>query len=210
MACPEWKSRLTDWILEELSSAEGQEVERHVKGCADCSRSLAGLQRTIHFLKTGLPDLEMPARLVFHEEKRRAQSVSFLVSLWRTAALAGVAAVVFLGIVLGGYSRWEKPRTPPVTVTNGGLTRAEVEDLVENDLAKELQTEKQELREASEQSAASFRQAQARNLQLVASKLDYLESAQYALWKDTQEQDAKVELIAGSMLSRQVAPTRDH
>lgn len=209
MACPEWKPRLMDWILEELPPAEAQEVERHVESCGDCGRSLAELRQAIHLLKESLPEREMPARLVFLEEKSRSHPVPFLVSLWRTAALAGLAAVIFLGIVLGGYSRWGNRPAAPVPVSSAGLTRPEVEALVKQGVAEGLEQQKQMLQEVSLQSAARFEKAQARNLRLVASKLDFLESAQNVVWKQTQEQGAMMEVIARSTLGGQGAPSRN-
>jgi hypothetical protein len=80
---------------------------------------------------------------------------------------------------------------------------------VRQELAKGLGQQKQEIQEVSQQSAARFRKDQTRNLQLVASKLDYLESAQNAVWKESQEQGAMMELIARSTLGGQLAPSRD-
>jgi hypothetical protein len=208
MACPD-KEKLMDWVLDELSAGEGEELQRHVARCSDCAQSLVGLQDIRQTLVKQLVDREMPAHLVFVPEKPRAFNPGFMTSLWRTAALAGVAGVVFLAIVLGGYRRWGHPPSPVPGVDRASMTRAEIETLVRQAVRFQLTQQRQGLETANERLAADLRKEQERALAPVAAQLQYLQSAQSVVWKQAQEQNALVELIARNSLGREaVQPSR--
>lgn len=202
MTCPD-KQRLMDWVLEELSPGEGEELRRHVAQCSDCAQSLAGLQDVRQALMKQLVDREMPAHLVFVPEEPRAFNPGFLTSLWRTAALAGVAAVVFLAIVLGGYTRWGHPPSPVPGAERASMTRAEIETFVRDAVRFRLAQQRQELETTNERLAADLRKEQGRALGPVAAQLQYLQSAQSVVWKQAQEQNALVELLARNSLGQE-------
>lgn len=200
MGCPEQQAKLREWVLEELSPSEVRELELHVEQCADCARSLDRLRGVRHALRQHLSDREMPAHLVFLEEKKRLPT-GFLATLWRTAALAALTAVVFLGILLGGYANWGKrPFVVGVPVEKSTLTRAEVEAMIGQAVEKSFAQQKRELEVAKQELQANWRQEQIRHLAALARQLQYLESAQAAVWKETQQQNALVELIARNSL----------
>lgn len=202
MNCP-GQQKLIDWVLEELSPGEGEELQRHVAQCSDCAQSLAALQDVRQVLMKQLADREMPAHLVFVPEESRAFSRGFLTSLWRAAALAGVAAVVFLAIVLGGYARWGHPPSPVAGVERASMTRPEIESVIREAVRFQLAQQKRELETANEQLVADLRKEQGRALAPVAAQLQYLQSAQSVVWKQAQEQNALVELLARNSLGRE-------
>jgi len=204
MNCP-GQQKLIDWVLEELSPGEGEELQKHVAHCSDCAQSLAALQEVRQALMKQLADREMPAHLVFVPEEPKAFSRGFLTSLWRTAALAGVAAVVFLAIVLGGYARWGHPPSPLPGVERASMTRPEIESFVREAVRFQLAQQRQELDTANERLAADLRTEQGRALAPVAAQLQYLQSAQSVVWKQAQEQSALVELLARNSLGRETA-----
>src|SRR3954469_1019263 len=43
----EWTDKLSDYMDDELTPAERREVDGHLAGCADCSRTLAELRRVV-------------------------------------------------------------------------------------------------------------------------------------------------------------------
>lgn len=204
MACPD-KHKLMDWVLTELSPGEGEELQRHVAQCSDCAQALAGLQEVRQALMEQLADREMPAHLVFVPQEPRVFNPGFLASLWRSAALAGVAAVIFLAIVLGGYARWGHPPSPVSGAQGTSMTRAEIETLVREAVRFQLAQQRQDLETTNERLAADLRKDQERALAPVAAQLQYLQSAQSVVWKQAQEQNALVELIARNSLGRESA-----
>lgn len=204
MACLD-RTKLMDWVLEELSPGEAEDLERHVHQCAACAQSLASLKDVRQALLKQLVDREMPSHLVFLPEKSKAINPGFLTSLWRTAALAGVAAVVFLGIVLGGYARWGHPPWAVPGAERASMARAEIETIVRDTVRFQLAQQRQELATANERLAADLRKEQERALAPVAAQLQYLQSAQSVVWKQTQAQNVLVELIARNSVGREAA-----
>lgn len=209
MSCPDKQAKLMDWVLGELSPAEVGEIQLHVEQCAGCAHSLAGLRDVHQALMKQLTDREMPAHLVFLPEKPRELHTGFLASLWRTAALAAVAAGVFLVVVLGGYARWgRQPSFLPLT-EKASFTRTEVEALVAHAVRLQMAQQKHEFEAVNEKLAADMRQEQGRGFSSLATQLQYLQSAQSVVWKQTQEQTALVELIARNSMGAETAqPSR--
>lgn len=202
MSCPDQKSKLTDWILGELSVTEAEDLQRHVDHCAGCAQELAGLRGIHQTLKQQLTDRELPAHLVFLPERAPASRSGFLASLWRTAALAAVSAVVFLAIVLVGYTRWGRQPSAVPAAERAGLTQAQVEVLVAQAAQAQWARQQRQFEAANEKFLTDVRQDQARALAQFNNQMQYLQSAQNIVWKQTQEQNALVELIARNSLGQ--------
>jgi len=208
MGCPDRKAKLIDWILGELPPGEEEELRRHVDKCADCAQELSGFQGVRDVLKVQLQDREMPAHLVFLPEKARELRPGFLAQLWRTAALAAVAAGVFLAVVLTGFARWGRQPLTALPTQTAALTRAEVAAIVNQELGLQWAQQKRELETSREKLAADLRREQAHVLVPITEQLQYLQSAQSVVWKETQKENAYVELIARSSLGQEASPAR--
>lgn len=212
MAC-EGQGKLMDFVLEELSPSEAREVELHVAQCGDCAHSLAGLREMRAVLTKQFSDSPLPSHLVFLPEREAPQPTGplagFLESLWRTAALAAVAGAVFLGIVLGGYARWAEPGrkgASGASMTQAWLSGSKAQAIIDRAVEKAAAEQKKDLRAASDKLAADLRADQARGLERVARRMEFLESAQNAVWKETQQQGVLVELVARNSLRGQSLP----
>jgi hypothetical protein len=159
-------------------------------------------------LRIELQDREMPAHLVFLPEKARGLSPRFLPQLWRTAALAAVAAGVFLVIVLSGFARWGRPPLTTLSPQRAALTRAEVEAIVGQEVRLQGAQQMRELETSNERFAADLRREQAHVLAPFAAQLQYVQSAQNVIWQETQKQNALVELVARNTFSQGGSPSR--
>ncbi len=203
MGCAEREPKLTEWILNELPPAEAQELERHVQQCADCGRSLERLRMVHQALTKGLAGHPAPAHLVFLPEAPKNTLAAFLSSFWRAAAAGAVAAVVFLALSWSGFSY--RPRHLPInqSIETAALTPADVKGLAEQVVAQRLASQWKEVEGANANLAASLRQEQMSDLARVARQLRYLETTQSAVWKETQQQGALVQLIARNSLKRE-------
>jgi anti-sigma factor RsiW len=201
MACKEWEEKLMDLILEELPAEEARALELHVASCAKCAHALSELKELRGVVKQHLTDRQMPAHLVVIPEKPVSAPFTFLATSWGAAALGGALAAVFLvGLIFGGL--WGRTRGPFVRtqVAENTLTRAEVEALVAQEVSDKLSQQKADFQMQNAKLSASLRQEQAQSLNHLAQHMEYLQSAQDLIWKETQSQNALVELIARNSL----------
>ncbi len=207
--CEELQAKLTDWILDELPASEARDLEHHVKQCSACARALEQFRGVHQALARHLSDKELPAHLVFLWGEPKSQFSGFLASLWRTAALSGVAAVVVLAILFAGYGGWIARQSSSAPAEKAALTRAEVQAMIANEVEQNLAQQRKEFELANQKLAASLREERAQELALVARKLQYIEAAQNVVWKESQQQGALVELIArNSFRSESTRPNR--
>jgi hypothetical protein len=198
--CEELKAKLTDWILDELPASEATDLELHVKQCSGCARALDEFRRVHQALARHLQDKKLPAHLVFLWGNPKSQISGLLASVWRTAALAGVAAVVFLAILSVGYGGWIARQSHPAPAEKTVLSRAEVQAMIANEVAQGLAQQRKEFELANQKLTTGLREERAQELALVARKLQYLEATQKVVWKESQQQGALVELIARNSL----------
>ena len=192
MGCREWGTELTDWALDELSPAKARELEEHIGQCEECARSAQRLRGVRQALMSSLTDREMPAHLVLVGEKRQSPFAGFWTALLRTAALSAAAATIFLVAVALGFRHGPSWLLPATARAEPALTRAELRDLV----AQQVSLQKEEMQAATMDQVASLRQEQMRNQAHIARQFQYLESALITEWKETQQQDKKISLIA--------------
>jgi anti-sigma factor RsiW len=203
--CDRVQDQFKDWIFGELAAPDAAEVERHVSECAQCARMVEpylGLHRAV---TQSLSEQQLPAHLVFLPgHPRRAQS-SYGVSLWRTAALAATAAVVFLVVLVGGYlgaGRLSHRFAAQATAATASETRA----LVRQEVQEAVAQQKREADAENLKLAANFHEEAQRRFALLNQRLDYLEATQRVVWRDSQERNAFLEVIArNSMLGQRQA-----
>ena len=200
MGCQEHKAQMLDWILDELEPAEARALEQHVEHCPECSRAAASLRAVRGALAKNLTDVDMPAHLVFVPEERRSAFAGFLQSLGRTAALAAAAAVVFVGIFLAGASRWKSGWMPTGVPGQAALSENDVKTLAAAEVGRQMAVQRGEIEAANQKLAADLREEQAKNLDRMSREVDYVQSVQNTVWKETQQQGAVVDLIARNTL----------
>lgn len=194
----EWEARLKDWVLEELAPEEANEVERHVKQCPECARSAQPLRELRQALMSSLTDQQMPAHLVLAGESGRNSFAGFWASLARTAALSAAAACIFLAILSVGFAHWRL--LPLAAQQKPALTRGAVQALVAQAVADQAAARIKETEASNQELAASLRQEQVNDLAQLARRLQYLELAQNTVWKEAQQQNEVVSMIARDYL----------
>jgi anti-sigma factor RsiW len=200
MGCREWGTELTDWALDELSPMKARQLEQHMGQCEECTRSAQRLRGVRQALMSSLTDREMPAHLVVVGEKPQSPFAGFWTALLRTAALSATAAAIFLVAVWVGFRHgpsWLLPTTARVGPT---LTRTDLQAMVAHAAAEQVALQSKEAQAATRDLVASLRQEQMGNLARIAQQLQYLEMAQNAVWKETQQQNEVISLVAHNRL----------
>ena len=198
MACREWGSELTDWALDELPPAKVREVEQHIGQCEECARSAQRLLGVRQALKTSLIDREMPAHLVFVDEKPQGRLAGFWATLLRTAALSAAAAAIFLSVVAAGFRHGPSWLLPSTARVEPARTRMELQTLVAQAVAAQASLQGKETQAAVRDLVAGLREEETENWARIARQLQYLESAQDTEWKETQQQNEIIRLVARS------------
>jgi anti-sigma factor RsiW len=189
-------SELNDWVLDELTPAKARELEEHVKHCAECARSfeqLSGLRRA---LTSGLTDQEIPAHLVLVAEGSKRTFANFWASLVRTAALSAAAACIFLTVLSFGFARWRGLLVPGEVRQQATLTPMQIQGLVSQAVAQQAALQASETAASNQELASRLRQEEIRDFAQLARRQEYLELAQDASWKQTQQQSELVAMIA--------------
>jgi len=200
MGCGEWGTELTDWALDELSPMKARQIELHIERCEECARSAQSLLGVRQALRSSLTDREMPAHLVVVAEKPNKIFAGFWPALLRTAALSAVAAAIFLGVVCIGFRQWGSRVLPTAARVEPALTQTTLQSLVAQAVAEQASLQRKETQAATEDMAAGLRQEEMRNLAPIAQQLQYLELAQNTVWRETQQQDEVLSLVARNHL----------
>ena len=87
--------RITEYIFNELPSAEMVEARAHVAGCKDCRQEVEWFERTHSMLMTS-QDVNPPRSVVFEFAKPAPVPARF----WKWVAPMAAAAVLAMGVVL--------------------------------------------------------------------------------------------------------------
>jgi hypothetical protein len=211
MACPDWEHKIIDFTMQELSPGEMQEVELHSKSCAECAKALDEFRNLHRVMNDFFEEREMPAHLVMVPEKSAGLSWSGLSSSWGAAALGGALAVIFIaGLFLGGLFGPAQSWFGSKHAGNAALTRAEIQGLVAQEVSARISQQSAALQAQDAKLAASLRQEREQRFAALGKHMEYLQSAQDAIWKEAQQQNAIVELIARNSLSGPKIPATRH
>jgi hypothetical protein len=127
---------LRDYCLHELSAAERQQVESHVKGCGSCREELDRLRLTEAALLTWREE-EIPQRIGFVSDKifepspwRRAWE-----AFWGSGARLGFASAAMLSVALIVFSLAHTAGSPAapstVGVSNASASNAQIQQQIQ-------------------------------------------------------------------------------
>ena len=120
MECRELTAYAINRLLQESDALERDELERHLAGCASCSRELAALEETWATLGSDrdvgmTPEFESRTRQLLEDEMSRRRIREFrprsraLRIFAQAAAIAVAAAAGFVVAVRGGFSSKPAP-----------------------------------------------------------------------------------------------------
>ena len=109
--CP-YEERLTVWLLGDLSEAEREEMDAHVRACAECAAEARELKAVLSSLQSGLKkDTELTV-----ESKKAVRAPLF--GVWmRRAALLAISGGAFFCLLGYLYNKANPARDPSETVT---------------------------------------------------------------------------------------------
>ena len=200
MACREWGTDLTDWVLDELSPLKAQQLEQHFDQCTECAQAADRLRGLRRALVSGLTDRQMPAHLVLMGDKPRSIFAGWRAALLRTAALSAAAAAIFLSVVTVGFRYGGNHLFPTATRVEPSLTPAQLQAYVTQAVARQASLQREEIGATTKEIATSLRQEQMADLARITQQLQYLELAQNAVWKETQRQNEVINLVAQNRL----------
>jgi hypothetical protein len=145
-----------------------------------------------------LIDREMPTHLVFVGEKPQGRFAGFWPALLRTAALSAAAAAIFLSVLAAGFRLGPSWLIPSTARVEPALTRTELQALVARAVTAQASLQSKETQAAARDLVAGLREEETAKWALVARQLQYLESAQNTEWKETQQQNEIIRLVARS------------
>jgi len=121
MKCAEYKRLLSPYLDGQVSGAEMFQLQNHMKGCANCAREYAEVQRTMQMIialnkaKAKAPaDLPLKLRLAISRESKQARRRRFEGAMVRLrnaldafmvpATAGAVSAILIFGILLGFFA----------------------------------------------------------------------------------------------------------
>ena len=131
MSCSDFDVK--GYFLKELSGEENEAVRAHLPGCGGCREELEHLQMTGAALMT-LREEEIPRRIAFVSD--RVFEPSWWQRWWRSAPRLGFAsaAILSLAILVHAFTRPAPVQQPP------GLDTAAIEQMIEREVARRLDT----------------------------------------------------------------------
>jgi anti-sigma factor RsiW len=91
MDCQQVKPALTEYLLEESSAREREEMDRHLRSCDSCSQEMAELKQTMALLVRGEASEEIPRRI-----RLAAEPTSRWGAFWRYPARMAFAGAGLL------------------------------------------------------------------------------------------------------------------
>jgi hypothetical protein len=112
--------------------------------------------------------------------------------------LSAAAAAIFLSVVAAGFRHGPSWLLPSTARVEPALTRAELQALVAQEVAAQASLQSKETQAAAQDLVAGLREEETENWARIARQLQYLESAQDTEWKETQQQNEIIRLVARS------------
>jgi len=171
---------LRDYALQELSEAERQQVEAHVKGCRDCREEVERLRLTEAALFS-LRDEEIPQRIAFVSDKifepsgwRRAWA-----AFWGSSARLGFASAALLSVALIVFSlaRTAGSASTPVAVrvpfAASPVTDAQIQERVQAAVNQAVAATEARMEKAMDQRIADLDTRNRKSMLLAAGEIDW-------------------------------------
>jgi hypothetical protein len=189
--CSEYQKKIAESFLGDLSEADRQALEEHLKACSNCRSEQAGYAETLELLKSA-GDEAVPRHFFLHEEEQVPNPWQLFCRMKPTlrATTAAVMALLLL-VCVAGVSRLQiRPGSSGWALSFGGTDiealKADILKAAEEQNRGFLNTRIQEMSAEIEQSSAA---AERQHREYVAAELSRLGS----------KLGKRVELVEGSM-----------
>lgn len=211
MNCEEVRRRMLDRALDELPTEEFHLVEEHIRSCAACAQAWEEIHATHALLAHHLVEAEVPRhfRLAATEAP-----VGWWPRLWVPALRFGLSAGVALVLLVGSLALFgasftrdsggfrlafgRQPAVAPATA----ISRTAIEQMVDARLRASEQRLVAEQKDQVARLAAELKTAGSSDVRRLGQRLEFLQSAQNQMWKETQRSQYLVELVARSSVPR--------
>jgi len=220
MNCEKSRELFADYLGEELTKAEGLQLQEHLRSCVSCRQELALLSCTKSTLRVAWPEESMPQDLSFEFSARAVPGFwSRLLSLrWPRAVSASVAVtacfvVCLLSLALlraqiridkGGFSLSfsQSPHMAPensaglVTAGAPQLNNEAFKVLLDQSLKRFELHQDSKLEQMLQEAKLEWEAKRAADYARVGKELRYLESTQNVVWKETLMNNSNLEMLA--------------
>ncbi|HJT88818.1 MAG TPA: zf-HC2 domain-containing protein, partial [Bryobacteraceae bacterium] len=138
MSCSPFDIR--DYFLQELSGAERNQVEAHVRACQGCREELERLRATGTALFS-LRDEEIPQRIAFVSDKIFEPSGwrRWWAAFWGSAARLGFASAAVLAVALMVFTAahpWSQAPAAASSQTAASLTAAQIQQQIQSAVSR--------------------------------------------------------------------------
>lgn len=212
MNCEEVRRRMLDRALEELPAEEFHPIEEHIRGCAACAQAWEEMLATYGLLSRHLVQVEVPRqfRLVAGE----APATSWWPTVWLSALRFGLSAGLALVLLVASLALFGASLTQEnghyrlafgrerVTTPAAGLSRVEIDAIVATHLdAAERRLAAQQSQELA-RLFSELKVTNAREISGLGERVRLLQSAQNQMWKESQQSQYLMRLVASNALTR--------
>lgn len=204
MNCEQAKLVLVEYLLEEASGKDREEIGRHLQDCGVCAEEFAQLKQTMALLVRGEASEEIPKRIAVV-----AEPVSRWGAFWPAGARLALAgggllciAIALLalfrttvsyeegnfqiafGVPAAATSAENSSNIAPAVAGSRALSRAEVRELIAEAVAASETRQQNNATLLVETAAQQTEQQRRRDLREMAASFRYFQAAQTMMWKE--------------------------
>lgn len=204
MNCEQAKLVLVEYLLEEASGKDREEIGRHLQDCGVCAEEFAQLKQTMALLVRGEASEEIPKRIAVV-----AEPVSRWGAFWPAGARLALAgggllciAIALLalfrttvsyeegnfqiafGVPAAATSAENSSNIAPAVAGSRALSRAEVRELIAEAVAASETRQQNNAILLVETAAQQTEQRRRRDLREMAASFRYFQAAQTMMWKE--------------------------
>ena len=204
MNCEQAKLVLTEYLLEETSGKDREEIGPHLQGCNTCSEELARLKQTMTLLVRGEASEKIPQKIAVVAEPVPRWSGFWpagsrlalagggllciaiaLLALFRTTLSyqEGNFQLAF-GVPAAATSVENSSGMAPVVAASLATSRAEVLELISEAVAASESRQQSHSALIVEQASQQAEQQRQRDLREMTESFRYFQSAQTMMWKE--------------------------
>lgn len=204
MNCEQAKLVLVEYLLEEASGKDREEIGRHLQDCGVCAEEFAQLKQTMALLVRGEASEEIPKRIAVV-----AEPVSRWGAFWPAGARLALAgggllciAIALLalfrttvsyeegnfqiafGVPAAATSAENSSNIAPAVAGSRALSRVEVRELIAEAVAASETRQQNNAILLVETAAQQTEQRRRRDLREMAASFRYFQAAQTMMWKE--------------------------
>jgi hypothetical protein len=216
MNCEKSRELFAEYLGEEISKTNARGLKEHLKSCSGCQQELALLVRTRSALRVGWPEEPIPQNLNFEFSTPAGKnfwsrlfpsrlpgvawaSISvtacFLICL-ATLALLQAQVRIENGSFSLSFGRVARAIAGPMTINGTQPDVEAVKILLDQSLKQVELNQSARLQQALQETKLEWESKRDADFARIAKELQYLESAQNVVWKETLTNNSNMETLA--------------